>query len=72
MHAHVIPGEFPPVGERAAGARWPRMATESSDPAAARRLLPGGFGGTGLVCQPVCWDSEARHAAMQQNAWTPR
>jgi aminocarboxymuconate-semialdehyde decarboxylase len=64
MHAHFIPGEFPPVGGRAAGARWPRMEPEPGH-SRARRLLPGGFGGNGLLSQPVCWDVGERRAAMQ-------
>src|SRR6266536_2919477 len=64
MHAHVIPGDFPPVGERAAGARWPRM--EPAD-GGAKRLMPGGPGGNGLLAQPVCWDADARRQAMASN-----
>jgi hypothetical protein len=56
MHAHIIPGEFPPVGERAAGEQWPRMKANSSG-ADARRLLPGGLGGTGLRWQEITWNN---------------
>jgi aminocarboxymuconate-semialdehyde decarboxylase len=62
MHAHVIPGAFPPLDARAAGGRWPRMEPADNG---ARRLLPGGPAGSGLLCQPVCWDVEARHQAMR-------
>jgi aminocarboxymuconate-semialdehyde decarboxylase len=64
MHAHAIPREFPPVGARAAGARWPRMEAAEGG---ARRLLPGGPGGGGLLSQPVCWDVAERRRAMQAN-----
>jgi aminocarboxymuconate-semialdehyde decarboxylase len=56
MHAHVIPGEFPPAGTRP---RWPAMELASDG---TRKLQP-----SGLVCQPVCWDIDARRAAMAAN-----
>jgi aminocarboxymuconate-semialdehyde decarboxylase len=59
MHAHVIPGDFPPVGDRAAGARWPAMEPAGDG---ARRLKP-----SGLLSQAVCWDVAERRQAMQAN-----
>jgi aminocarboxymuconate-semialdehyde decarboxylase len=59
MHAHVIPGEFPPRGARAAGERWPAMEPAEDG---ARRLKP-----SGLLSQPVCWDVAERQRAMQAN-----
>jgi aminocarboxymuconate-semialdehyde decarboxylase len=34
----------------------------------AKRLLPGGPGGSGLLSQPVCWDAGERRRAMEANA----
>jgi aminocarboxymuconate-semialdehyde decarboxylase len=59
-HAHVIPGEFPPVEGRAAGERWPRMEAGSDS----ARVLLTAPGGRGLTAQPVCWDPTERLAAM--------
>jgi aminocarboxymuconate-semialdehyde decarboxylase len=59
-HAHVIPGEFPPVEGRAAGERWPRMEAGEGD----ARVLFTAPGGRGLPAQPVCWDPTQRLAAM--------
>ena len=56
MHAHVIPGEFP---HRDNVERWPRMEPGEGQ---TRRLQP-----SGLVCQPVCWDLDARLEAMSAN-----
>jgi aminocarboxymuconate-semialdehyde decarboxylase len=61
-HAHVIPGEFPPVGKRAAGDRWPRMEPGEGP---TRVLFSGGPGGRGLNAQPVCWDASERLLAMR-------
>jgi aminocarboxymuconate-semialdehyde decarboxylase len=61
-HAHVIPSDFPPVGDRAAGDRWPRMEPGEDG---ARMLHTGAPGGRGLRSQSVCWDPAVRLEAMR-------
>ncbi|HEX8968901.1 MAG TPA: amidohydrolase family protein, partial [Chloroflexota bacterium] len=61
MHAHYIPGEFPPVDSRAAGARWPRMrAAEGGS-----RVFATNAEGTGYTARAVWWDAHERRTAMR-------
>jgi aminocarboxymuconate-semialdehyde decarboxylase len=61
MHAHYLPGDFPPVGERSAGARWPRMLPADGG----ARVFTTNAEGTGYTARPVWWDPAERRAAMQ-------
>jgi aminocarboxymuconate-semialdehyde decarboxylase len=58
MHAHVIPAEFPAVGERAAGERWPRMEPGE---AGARVLVSGPMR---FTAREVWFDAVRRLEAM--------
>ncbi|MBO0683280.1 MAG: amidohydrolase family protein [Candidatus Dormibacteraeota bacterium] len=61
MHAHVIPGEFPEVGGRAAGDRWPKMEPGEGG---ARVLVAGAMR---FTAQQVWFDADRRLAAMDEN-----
>ena len=57
MHAHVLPGEYPPPGPATEG--WPTMTPAGSEGA---RLLE--FGRTRFTAQAAFFDASARLAAM--------
>jgi aminocarboxymuconate-semialdehyde decarboxylase len=61
MHAHYLPREFPPVGGRAAGERWPRMLPAEGG----ARVFTTNAEGRGYTARPVWWDPDERRAAMQ-------
>src|SRR5205823_2080680 len=58
MHAHVLPGEYPPPGPATEG--WPSM-TPAADGA---RLLE--FGPVKFTAQPAFFDAGARLAALDE------
>jgi aminocarboxymuconate-semialdehyde decarboxylase len=64
MHAHFIPREFPTVGARTAGERWPRMLPTDRG----ARVFSTRPDGTGYTAPPVWWDPDERRAAMHTNS----
>jgi aminocarboxymuconate-semialdehyde decarboxylase len=61
MHAHVIPGEFPPAAGRPGAAAWPRIEAADSG---ARVLVSGQFR---FTAAETFFDAERRLSAMDAN-----
>ena len=59
VHTHIVPEEFPPVGKRIAGDRWPSM--EHSEPGKANVIIAGRNFRTVLS---RCWDTSRRVSDM--------
>ncbi len=63
MHAHVIPDEFPPAGNRQSADRWPRW--EPAESPNTRSLVMGQ--GRGFPASEFYYSVEARLRAMEAN-----
>jgi aminocarboxymuconate-semialdehyde decarboxylase len=59
VHTHIVPEDFPPVGNRVAGDRWPSM--DHTEPGKANVMISGRNFRTVLS---RCWDTSRRIADM--------